>query len=107
MAYINSAGLAIDSNFQQVVKVAMVTVALSIMTEASNTTAHAQRVALAEGVLQNPNSYINSFALAVACNPAIPATFSTQLGQFTTTATDSDIQFTVNSDFNALAGISS
>lgn len=107
MAYIDSANLAIDATFQQTIRVAMVTAALNIMTESSNTANHTQRAVFAENILRNPNEYIYSFAFAVACNPAIPVQQDKTTGEYTTTASDSDIQFTVNSDFNSLAGISS
>lgn len=107
MAYLDSANLAEDANFLQVVYVAMITAALDVVTEDPNTASHTERVAFATSILRQPNSFINSFAFAVVCNPAVPATFNQQKGRYTTTASDSDIQFTVNSDFNSLAGISS
>ena len=62
--------------------------------DASATAHHATRSAYAFAVLGNPTAAGTAAAFAVATNPGL-----------TTTPSDSDLEFTVNSMFNALAGV--
>lgn len=96
MSYIQQFQRALETEFQRRVMVAAAVAAQNISSEASNTPNHANRVGLARSVAASPDvpgPYAFPFALAVAVNAAINDQSS-----------DSDIQFTVNSVWDALAG---
>lgn len=94
--------IAQDTGFQGRCIVALETAAINVMAEAGNTVNHAHRVGYAAGVI---NGQINAYflALAVLTNSTIAseAIISTPGNG----VPDSDIQFTMNSIFNSLAGI--
>lgn len=94
MAYVNQYALALDSVFQQKVFVAMVTAAIAVQAEIPATANHTNRSNYAKLVLNNPAFYVVSFSQSVVCNVAI-----------TGASIDSDIQFAVNANFSALAGM--
>jgi hypothetical protein len=94
--YTSAFTLAQDPTFRGRVEIAMVTAAIAIMAEASTMPGHPNRVVFAAAVLSAPDTYVARFTLAVVQNVAIASN-----------STDSDIQFTVNSVFNALAGLPS
>ncbi len=87
--------LAQDRAFVQRVTVAMMQAAIAIANESASTANHALRARHAARVLNEPEHFAPGFALGVASNPAITAESS-----------DSDIQFTVNSNWDAFAGTS-
>lgn len=95
MAFADQAQLARFSGFQDRVEVAMVTAATQVASEAAsdNPQTDQLRKVLATNVLNNPDDYRTRFAWAVVSNPVI--TFE---------SSDNDIQFTVNSVWNDLAG---
>jgi hypothetical protein len=68
--------------------------AVSIMAEAANTANHTQRIAYAFWVLNNPVAAGQSMAYAASTNPGL-----------TTTPTDNDLEFTINSMVGAMAGV--
>lgn len=94
-SFSESAYLAGYPDFMDRVRVAMVTAATQIGEETSDvTTDHFRlRRALSVNVLGDPVGWAPRFALAVVTNPAISLASS-----------DSDIQFTVNSVWDAIAG---
>lgn len=98
MAFTDQLALTADQTFRDRVSMAMVIAALNAQGEAEVDGQHdsyyAKRSALAVGALTSPSMYSDRFVWAVAANPAVNAE-----------ATDGDIQFTVNSVFNDLAGI--
>lgn len=97
MTYLDQAALAANADFQLRLKVAMATAATQISGEAKASltdAVYAKRQALAAGVLLEPARWVERFAWAVTSNVAINAQSS-----------DSDIQFTVNSMWNDLAGV--
>lgn len=98
MAYTDQAALAADATFQSRVRVAMVTAAVQIAAEAKggqDTTVYDKRQALVARVLPDAGAgMLAAFCWATAENAGI-----------TGSSLDSDIQFQVNSVWNALAGI--
>jgi hypothetical protein len=90
-----SAYLAGYPAFVDRVRVAMVTAATQVGQETPDVTTEYRRLrrGLSTNVLADPNGWAPKFALAVATNPVI-----------TVTSTDSDIQFTVDSMWDAFAG---
>ncbi len=87
--------LAQDQTFVQRVTIAMMQAAIAVANESTAATNHALRARHAARVLNEPAHFAPGFALGVASNPAITAE-----------STDSDIQFTVNSNWDAFAGTS-
>jgi hypothetical protein len=95
MSFEQSAYLASYPRFVDRVRVAMVTAAQQIGEETADVTTDYRRLrrALSVNVLQNPESWAPRFALAVVTNQVI-----------TVDSTDNDIQFTVNSMWDSIAG---
>ena len=106
MAFLESGYLAEDVEFKKRVMIALLTAAKDIMAEVNTTTAHSQRVTYASKVIANPVDEAANATNLIVTNTSIVASFNKNITRYTTTATDSDIQFTVNSLFNALAGVS-
>lgn len=97
MAYLDKAALASDANFQLKVKVAIATAAIDVGGETQgqmSATVYAKRQALAIDVLRESARWVERWAWAIVSNVAIDDASS-----------DSDIQFTVNSMWNDLAGV--
>lgn len=99
MAYTDQASLADDPTFRSTVRVALATAAIQVMGEDKASYSDAQygkRQALAYEVLRAASSgvYLEMFVWAVVQNAAI-----------TGASTDQDIQFTVNSVWDDLAGV--
>lgn len=98
MAYVDQYALAKDVTFNQRVQVAMMTAAVQIAAEAkggATGTLFDKRQQLATLVLQSGgNATLQWFVWAVVTNGAV-----------TGASLDSDIQFTVNSMWNAIAGV--
>jgi len=98
VAYIDQAALAADATFRSRVRMAVVTAAIQIAAEAKasqDTTVYDKRQQLVAEVLPNGGTdLLEAFSWAVAQNAAITAS-----------SLDSDVQFQVNSVWNALAGI--
>ncbi len=87
--------LAQNQTFIERVTMAMMQAAIAIANESAAAANHALRARHAARVLNEPQHFAPGFALGVASNPAITAE-----------STDSDIQFTVNSNWDAFAGTS-
>lgn len=98
MAYTDQATLADDVTFRTRIRVAIMTAAVQIQGEAKTNLTDAQygkRQALATAILTTGGSnHIDAFAWAVTTNAAI-----------TGASSDADIQFTVNSMWDDLSGV--
>jgi hypothetical protein len=99
MTFLEQIELAEDGEFQARVRQAAITAAAAIMADQPDNTpqaiaAHALRAKLALEVLRNPSAWARPIAAAVVTNAAVTAE-----------STDSDLQWTVNSLWDALAGI--
>lgn len=96
--------ISADAGFQGRCRYALITAAVNVMAELPATTQHRLRVNYAIQVLQGSINILE-VALAVLTNASIIA----EANVATTpdfAIPDSDIQFQVNSLFNALAGVS-
>lgn len=99
MDFLGQIALAENGEFQARVRQAVVTAAVDIMADAPVNTpqaiaVHAKRAALATRVLLDPTSLQRAWAYMVVSNPAISAE-----------SIDSDLQWTVSSMWNAMAGV--
>ena len=93
--------IAGNNGFQNRIKYALTQAAVSVYNEASSTTGHVARLALATGVI-NGSYNVAPAALAVLTNSTIAAE-ATLSSAPDFAIPDSDIQFAVNSLWNALA----
>lgn len=99
MAYADQATLAADDTFRGRIRDAVMTAAVAIMGEAKTTddAVFGKRQALAEQMMTSGGaSHLEAFTWAVVANNAISAG-----------STDDDIQFTVNSVWDDVAGVRS
>lgn len=100
MAYIDQAALALNPQFRERVRIAIVAAARDIQGEDKGSMSDerfAKRQSLAAGALEDGGaSEVEAFSWAVAASPAI-----------TDASTDSDIQFTINSVWDDVAQIRS
>lgn len=94
MTYVAQSTLAADTTFIARVTQAAITGAKDVMAEAASTNGHAKRTEFAVQVLRSAQVYGPLMAQGVASNVAISAA-----------STDSDIQFTVNSLWDAYSGV--
>jgi hypothetical protein len=99
MAFIDQATLAIDPTFQARCRVAALKAATNVAAEGwdSGTVSYsryAMRRHLAPSILTQPSAHQETWAWAVAAQPAINAA-----------STDADIEFTINSLWNHYAGV--
>ena len=92
MSFKDQLGVAQNGDFIRRVQMAIIKSALAIQAEDPATANHAQRSALAYKVLHEPEAYAPKFAMGVATNPVITAA-----------SEDADIEFTVNSMWDAYA----
>jgi hypothetical protein len=99
----NAMQVARNSTFQDRVRFYMTGAARDVMAEVSTTTAHAQRVTYAKSVLAGTADVLD-YAVACVNNATILNEINLGLGDFG--IPDSDLAFTVNSLFNAFAGVS-
>ena len=88
-------GLSQDGAFWVRLAAPIVAAALAISSEDGATAHHAERIALAKRVLQDPEEYARRFALPVATNAEVSAAG--------VAAKDSDLEFVVASVWDALA----
>jgi uncharacterized protein YueI len=97
MAFIDQSVLARSPQFRDRVIIAMVKTAVLIVGEAlevGKEVLHEKRHTLGVDIVQNPDLKLNAFSFAVAQNAAITAT-----------STDGDIEFTVVTVFDDIAGV--
>ncbi len=94
--------IANDGIFQQRINFAMMTAAIAVYNESTGTTGHAARLAFAKTVIGGSYN-ITAAALAILTNATIEseATMTPTPGA---NIPDTDIQFSANSVWNALAG---
>lgn len=100
MALSDIATLADNPAFKTRIKGAMITSAVSIVGEAITDNKQIlldKRHILGVEILNSPDSKLAAFSYAVASNPTVLAAGLS--------ATDGDIEFTVNSVFNDIAGV--
>jgi hypothetical protein len=97
MSFTDQATLAADTSFQLKVRVAVVTAAKDVMGEAKGSmsdTVFGKRQQFAYQVISSSLGYLDRFVWAVVANPAI-----------TGASSDGDIQFTVNTVWDDLSGV--
>jgi hypothetical protein len=95
MSFQSASELAQDPVFQNRVQIAVIIAAKDITSETdTGMVAHAKRQTRAVSVLNYPQAHLIPWALAVASNPSI-----------TDQANDGDIQFTVNSLWDGMSGV--
>ena len=94
MSFQDQYALADDPVFQQRVTVAAVKSAIAVMNEAPTTPSHSERATYATKVLGQPEVEGMNQALGCVTNAAITAE-----------SLDSDIEFQVNAQWNAYAGV--
>ncbi len=92
MTFLEQADLAIEPNFLRRIRQASIGAAVNIQAELDTVTHHAERIQLARLVLNGTPDVIPRIALAVTTNVAV-----------TPQASDGDLQFTVNSLWDAFA----
>lgn len=98
--------IATDEGFQARVKYYMFNAALAVVAEVNTTTAHATRVTYAQKILSE-SADVLAMSICVLNNATIAAEAdSTQTQASSFSIPDSDINFAVNSCFNACAGVS-
>jgi len=96
MAFLDAYALSNDPDFRKRITIAIAKSATNVVGEASsgNPIKDRKRKDLGVGILNSPSAYVERFAIAVATNPVI-----------NTDSTDGDIEFTVNSVFDDIAGV--
>jgi hypothetical protein len=94
MAFKDQTDLAMTPAFIARVQNAMVKSAIAVSAEDPATAYHAARVSWATQVLRDPARYATRVAVGVASNDVISLD-----------SLDSDIEFTVNAQWNAYAGV--
>jgi hypothetical protein len=100
VTFIEQAMLAEDGEFQARVRQAAITAAVQITAERPANTPqaierHAMRAEFGRRVLNDPTSHQRAITMSVVSNPGIVGA----------AATDNDIQFTVNSMWDAWSGV--
>ena len=87
-----------DTLFQNKIKFYCIKAAIAVMAEDASVVAHMQRVDFAHRILQNgPN--LDQYALGILTNTTIKGHIDAG------TSYDADLEFAVNSLFNAYAGV--
>ena len=97
------ATVALQTAFLRRVKYAMKKAAVAIMAEDAGTASHAERVVYAKTILDGSAS-IAEYASAVVTNPTMTTNGDITAGPLFGVS-DNDLEFTVNSMFNAMAGV--
>lgn len=93
MGFLEQNTLAEDAGFLRKVEHAMLKSAVAVVAESVGTTNHASRTAWATQVLRTPEQKVRAVAKAVVTNASI-----------TIASADADIEFTINSQWDAFAG---
>lgn len=97
--------VADEATWQDRVEYFRLAAALDVVAEDPLTTEHAARVTYAQKIIGSGNN-IAGYSLAVATNSTILAALSEATGSPDWGVSDNDMEFTVNSLFNAFAGVS-
>lgn len=92
MPFVDQHDLGSNNGFRKRVAIAMVKSAIAVKAEPANTMHHDARAALAFQVLRDMDNWVKVFVFAVVTNGSINAS-----------STDADIEFTVNSIWDAIA----
>jgi len=92
-SFLDQYEIANNPDFLKRVRQASIKAAIDVMAELENTPNHANRIAFANKVLIEPERYGNVLAFGVLTNAMISLA-----------SEDNDIQFTINSLFDAYAG---
>ena len=95
--------IAADGNFQNRVKYFLYKAAIAIMAESALTASHADRVTYAQVVLSG-QADIHGQSIGVLTNPTIAADANASNGP-DWSITDGNIEFQINSQYNAYAGV--
>jgi hypothetical protein len=100
MTFVEQAQLAEDGEFQARVRQAAITAAVGVMAERPANTPqaierHRLRAEFGRRLLNEPTSQQRALTMSVVSNPGIVGA----------TATDADVQFTVNSMWDSWAGV--
>lgn len=101
--YVEMASIAMSSQFKQRVEYCLKKAAVAIMAEDAGTANHAERVVYANKVLDGTASVVEA-AKAVVTNATLTASGDSDAANMG--ISDGDLEFTVNSMFNAFAGVS-
>jgi hypothetical protein len=96
MAFLESYELSVNPEFRKRIQIAIAKIALDVVGEASSgiVVKDKRRKDLGIGILNNPSAYVERFSIAVVTNPVINSNSS-----------DGDIEFTVSSVFDDIAGV--
>lgn len=97
MAFIDQDNLSNLSTFRQRIRMCICKAAAAVQAEPANTSNHVNRSILAHSILNSPDSYVTAFSSAVAADP--------NTAGINVNSTDDDLLFTVNSLYNAIAGV--
>lgn len=97
MALVDQDNLSHDSVFRQRIRMCLCLSAAAVQAEPAQTANHVNRSNFARSVLNSPDAYVGAMSAAVACDP--------NNAGISARSTDSDLEFTTNALFNALAGI--
>jgi len=95
--------IANQTSFLRRVRYSMKKAAVAVMAEDAGTASHAERVVYAKTVLDGTAS-VQEYASAAVTNATITTNGDITAGPLFGTS-DSDLEFTVNSMFNAMAGV--
>lgn len=94
MTYIEIRNAAVNQDFIDRVMIAIVSAAIAISAEASNTANHTDRVNYANAVLRNPSGYARNMAVGIATDATVQDT-----------PTDAAIYDAVAGQWNGYAGV--
>lgn len=100
--------LAKDSRFLLRLQSALGKVAWQVLTEATNTPNHIQRVAFARQIISNPAGFAQMYAPWFVMRTNVlgfVTLYNFENGEVTTAAGDADIESQLNSDWNILSGV--
>ena len=100
-----AARVADQATWQDRVEYYRLAAALDVVAEDPVTQNHLERVVYAQKIIAGSNN-ISGYSLAVATNATVLASISEATGEPDWGVSDNDMEFTVNSLFNAFAGIS-
>ncbi len=98
MSLINAAAFANNPDLIGPLVIAVTTASVNIMNEDPGTDHHRSRVELARKILANPRGEANRFRFAVATNPTLIAHEDME-------SAVGDLQYVVDSVYDAMAGI--
>lgn len=104
-SYWNAMNIANNAGFQNRIQFALVNAALAVVAEVNTTPNHATRVTYAQKVLAGTASILEACYCALNNSTILAEADVTQTAASGFAIPDTDIQFAINSDLNALAGV--